>query len=92
MVQVFDFARWQAHRSTTRYVRHTIGKPLWRMIRQLALPLAYVLAVSLAVSAYQAAREVSGGGGLCCSCWLCVGYVLAMCWLCVVGHCQLRDT
>lgn len=28
MVQVFDFARWQTHRSTRRYLRHTLGAPL----------------------------------------------------------------
>ena len=58
-LQVFDFNRWETHRSTSRYLRHMQGLPTSRLVRGLAGPLLYVLGVATAVCAYEYARQAS---------------------------------
>ncbi|KAI7839791.1 hypothetical protein COHA_006590 [Chlorella ohadii] len=52
---VFDFERWQKHRSSARYLRHMAGMFSSSVIQGLAAPLAYVVAVSIGVAAYYTA-------------------------------------
>ncbi|GAB4818998.1 hypothetical protein N2152v2_006044 [Parachlorella kessleri] len=54
---VFDFDRWAAHRSTSRYARHIFGLPASRLMRGLSGPLLYVMGVASAVCAYEYARQ-----------------------------------
>ncbi|KAL4514754.1 hypothetical protein Ndes2437A_g06840 [Nannochloris sp. 'desiccata'] len=49
---VFDFDRWAAHRSTTRYTRHMSGIFTSRMIRGLAPTLSFVAALSTSVATF----------------------------------------
>lgn len=62
--QVFDFALWKKHRSSSRYLRHILGLPSSRIVFGLAGPLLYVLSLSLAVAVYNASAEAS----LMCPC------------------------
>ncbi|PRW33245.1 UPF0187 chloroplastic [Chlorella sorokiniana] len=52
---VFDFERWQKHRSSARYLRHMAGMFSSSVIQGLAVPLAYVVTVSVGVATYYTA-------------------------------------
>lgn len=54
---VFDFDRWEKHRSTSRYLRHIKGLPESRLVRGLAPPLLYVISLATALGIYETARQ-----------------------------------
>ncbi|GAB4817996.1 hypothetical protein N2152v2_005042 [Parachlorella kessleri] len=58
---VFDHDRWVAHRSPSRYLRHTLGLFQSRMLLGMAPPLLYVLGVATFVCGYQNAFKISFG-------------------------------
>ncbi|KAI7843435.1 hypothetical protein COHA_002913 [Chlorella ohadii] len=49
---VFDFDLWKRHRSSSRYSRHMFGLLESRTVRWIGAPLAYCVALSLAVGVY----------------------------------------
>ncbi|KAL4425222.1 hypothetical protein ABPG75_009238 [Micractinium tetrahymenae] len=54
---VFDFERWQRHRSSNRYFRHMAGLVSSRTLKWMGAPLAYVATVAVGVALYHTAAE-----------------------------------
>ncbi|PSC67432.1 UPF0187 chloroplastic [Micractinium conductrix] len=55
---VFDFDRWQRHRSSSRYLRHMTGLFTSRTLKWMGAPLVCTLSVATAVGIYYTAAEM----------------------------------
>lgn len=54
---VFDFERWQRHRSASRYLRHMVGLPTSRSLKWMGAPLTCTVSVATAVCLYYTLAE-----------------------------------